>query len=51
MSLLPDRRGLIRAQPHHDQRDDEVGRFGCADAVVGGQSPVGDVSDQRRRRE
>jgi len=40
----------LRSQPLDDQRHDEIGGFGCGDAVIGGQPPVGHVTDQRRQR-
>ena len=32
-----------------DQRDNEIGNLGCADAVVGGQPSVRQLADQRRQ--
>jgi hypothetical protein len=38
---------LGRAQPVDNQCDDQIGGFGCGGAVIGGQSPVRHVTDQR----
>jgi hypothetical protein len=41
---------VVRSQPLDDQRDDEIGGFGCGDAVVGCQPSVRHMTDQRCQR-
>ena len=45
------RPALVRSQPLIEQRDDEVGGLGCGDAVVSGQPPLRDLTDQHHQGE
>src|ERR1700747_1312475 len=40
---------LAGSEPVNGQRDNEIGSLGCSDAVVGGESSVRQLADQRRQ--